>query len=171
MKNILFLVLLMFISIPAIGQSAQGRYSSRMTPDGTLFFINPHKLGDLSNLKRFEYDMTMLTWTDSVTINFTFESQRMSLPDNFKLVSNDAIYECDNYSSLYVDIKKNHYEVRITSKFPVSVIENILANEIAPIFTFSQDGILEKATYRMNAWKKDRKKLLDIFKLFTYSKL
>lgn len=169
MKKIIGLFFVLAI-ISAKGQSSQGRYASRITPDGTIFFTNPQKLNVYENILRFEYDMTLLSWTDSVTVNFTFESKLMYAPENLNIICGNTIYECDDFSVLFIDIKKNHYKIRVTSKFPVSVISKMLESEKSPVFTFTQENILEKAAYGENIWQKDRKRLLDIFKLYVYSK-
>ena len=163
-------ILLTLVSLIVGNFAASARYASRMTPDGTIFFIEPHKLGRLSNIRRFEYDMTLLSWTDSVTINFTFEAGRMTMPESMMIKSGEKEYRCTDYSILYVDIKGNHYEVRVTSKFSVTDIQQVLESSFPPVFEFFQDGIYEQATYKDGAWKKDQKKLLNIFRLYLYSK-
>lgn len=170
MKRLTLLSLLMAFMSMAYAQSADGRYTSRMTQDGTLIFINPKKINKLHNIRHFDYDMTLLSWTDSTTINFTFETDIMQLPEDFTIVSGEDVFTCKNYSPLFIDIKKKHYEIRITSKFPNNEISKIFESEKPPIFSFTQKGIAESATYSENAWRKDRKKLLDIYKLYLYSK-
>lgn len=170
MNRILFFFVSVITVISSYGQTADGRYVSRRTQDGILYFINPYNLKKLSGIKKFEYDMTMLTWTDSITINFTFESNIMSVPSEVKITSGNKTFQCTNYSSLYIDIKKNHYEIRITSKFPRKDIEHIISSAVPPIFILRQDNQEESATYKIGAWKKERKKLSDIYQLYLYSK-
>lgn len=170
MRQLLLLVFIALTSLFSSGQSAEGRYASRMTADGMLFFINPHKLGELTNIKRFEYDMTLLTWTDSVTVNFTFESSLMQVPSTLKITSGDKTYVCHDFKSLFIDIKKKHYEIRITSKFAVADIISIVRSVSPPVFVFTQENQVETATYKTGAWKKDRKKLSDIIQLYLNSK-
>lgn len=170
MKKLIVLLFILVMVIPSHGQSSQGRYASRITPDGTIFFINPQKLGALTNLRQFEYDMTLLSWKDSVTINFTIESSWMTAPENFKIVSDNRIYSCEDFSVLFTDIKKQHYVIRITSKFSLQELTQIIASASSPIFAFTQNGVQEAAKYTDNAWKKERKKLLAIIQLYVYSK-
>lgn len=170
MKRLLISIVGIITAIAGYSQSADGRYVSRMTRDGTLFFINPQKLKGLTGVKSFEYDMTMLTWADSVTVNFTFESDRMTVPSAVGIESGDNYYECKDYSPLYIDIKKGHYEIRITSKYPCREIEAMIDTATPPGFVIKQDGAGLKASYSKKGWKKDRKKLMDIYKLYLYSK-
>lgn len=166
-KNLfIFLLILTAAVLPATAQ----RYASRMTVDGTIYFIDPIKLKQLENIKKFEYDVTLLSWTDSVTVNFTFESERMTKPESLKLISCGKTFECKDFSTLFIDLKKKHYEVRITSKFPSEALKEIFECENSPTFVFTQDNITEKASYKSGSWKKDRKKLIDIYGLYQYSK-
>lgn len=141
-----------------------------MTQDGVLFFIMPQKIKDLTGLKKFEYDITLLSWTDSATVNFTFEATSPNMPSDLRIECESGEIPCDSYSALFVDIKRNHYEIRITSKFSNPQLERILQSPTPPVFTFTQDGTLKTASYKPKSWAADRKKLNDIFRLFTLSR-
>lgn len=170
MRKIAVLLSLLAVLNPLYGQSSQRRYASRITSDGTIFFINPQTLGSLTNLRRFEYDMTLLNWADSVAINFTVESSLMNAPENLQIESGDNVYQCDDFSVLYTDIKRQHYVIRVTSKFSMQDLVQIIESASSPVFSFTQNGILEKASYTCGAWKKERKRLSDILRLYVYSK-
>ncbi len=170
MEKLIALLFILVMATPSHGQSSQGRYASRITPDGTIFFINPQKLSVLTNIRRFEYDITLPSWEDSVTVNFTFESSIMDAPENLKIVSGERTYQCQDYSVLFIDIRRHHYEVRITSRFSVHELTEILNAYSLPVFSFTQDGVHNEATYKGHKWEKERKKLLDILRLYTYKK-
>ncbi len=170
MKKIIAFLIIGLMAVPSHGQSLQKRYASRITPDGTLFFINPQKLDALANIRKFEYDITLPSWTDWVTINFTIESSLMNAPEDLRIVSGDKFYRCKDFSVLYTDIKKQHYVIRVTSKFSMQELQEIIESPSSPAFAFTQKGIQEEAKYTDSAWKKERKKLLDIFQLYVYSK-
>lgn len=169
-KLLLIMIVIATSVVGAYGQSADGRYISRMTQDGTLYFIMPQKIKKLSGIKSFEYDMTLLSWTDSITVNFTFESQQMQAPKDLRLISGNNSIDCNSYSVMFIDIKKKHYEVRITSKFKASEIESVINSPTPPVFSFYQEQENKSASYTQSAWDKDRKKLIDIFNLYNYSK-
>lgn len=114
--------------------------------------------------------MTLLSWTDSVTVNFTFLSSCMECPSDLVIISGENKFECERYRPLFIDIKKKNYEIRITSSFIADAIKNIIQSETPPIFSFRQNGVSESATYKNGAWKKDRNKLQQIYKLYEYSK-
>lgn len=146
------------------------RYNSRITPDGTIFFVNPQKLVLLKNLRRFEYDMTLLSWIDSVTVNYTIESPFMKVPEVLKIVSEGNVYDCENYSVLFIDMSGQYYKIRITSKIPMQELSKVIESSSPPIFVFAQNGLMEEATYVDRKWKKCRKQLSGILQLYEYSK-
>lgn len=152
-------------------QSGDNRYASRMTQDGTIFFIMPHGLGKTDGLKKFDYDVTLLSWTDSVTVNFTFISKDMYTPTHFLIRSGDKDYKCSQYSPLFIDLKKDMYEIRITSKFSVADFKSMIFCPYSPVFLFDQNGLQKSASYKQGAWHKDSKKLQDIFRIYEYIKL
>ncbi len=170
MKQLLTLLLILLSSVPSFSQSASGRYFSRKTQDGDLYFITPHRLKNLSGLKRFEYDVTMLNWTDSVTVNFTYESESMVVPEQLEVVCDSGAIKCDTYAPIYVDIKKNHYEVRITSKFSLPDFIKMIESGSPPCFNFRQNGQPKMATYSPKSWTKDQKKLKDILEIYLYTR-
>lgn len=163
-------IIILFLFIMGVTMYAQDRYASRMTPDGTIYFIMPKKLGKLHGIKHFDYDMTLLSWTDSVTVNFTFVSNTLGLPSDLSIKCGEQIFRCNNYSLLFQDIKKKSFEIRVTSKFPISEIEHMIHNINPPIFIFAQGDQKETATYSDAAWLKERKKLIDIYQIYLYSK-
>jgi len=130
----------------------------------------PKKLNKCEGIKNFTYDMTCLTWSDSITVNWTFKSKTIHIPEKFKLISCGKDYHCSNYSPLYNDIVKGGYEIRITSKFHVNEIEEMLNCQTPLMFSFYQGGILKTATFSQGAWNKERQKLIDIFNLYNYTK-
>ena len=167
MKRIIALLL---VSLFVMASYGLDRYASRMTPDGTIYFIMPKKLSKLQGIKHFDYDMTLLSWTDSVTVNFTFKSRIIGLPSNLTIKSGNRVFKCDNYSLLFQDIIKTGFEIRVTSKFSTEDLKEIIQSDVPPIFYFDQENNKESATYSEGAWRKERKQLMDIFKLYQYTK-
>lgn len=163
MRKIIMMLLVFFMSASL---SAQDRYASRMTPDGTLFFIMPHKMGKQYGIKKFEYDVTLLSWTDSATVNFTFVSPHMEIPSSLKLETCGNTIDCTSYSPLFVDLAKKNFEIRITSKFHISTIEQMVKCDTPPRIIMTQVGNEEWATYSQRSWNKDRKILSQIFELY-----
>lgn len=170
MKRIFALIILVTSLLSVAAQSAEGRYNSFRTRDGMLFFILPQHLKEVSGIRRFEYDMTLLSWTDSVTVNFTFESDSIDPISDLHIVCGPDSLPCDSFSNLFVDAKKNHYEIRITSQFSFDAIDRMIKSVTPPRFCFRQGNSDVAAAYSSKAWINDKKKLNDILKLFLLSK-
>lgn len=170
MRRIVTIFAIIFVAFQALAQSASGRYVSRMTRDGTLYFVEPKKLSECEGIKKFEYDMTLLSWADSVTVNFTFKSASVAYPGRLSIVTCGGGIACRDYSLLFTDIVKGGYSIRVTSKFSIADLGKILGCASPPVFTFYQDGVARTASYSAGAWRKDRKKLNDIFNLYQLRK-
>ncbi len=145
------------------------KYFSRMTNDGMLFFIMPQKVKALEGIKSFEYDVTLLTWNDSITLNFTYKSNTMDSPQDLYIKSGDYTYKSSKCDLLFVDIVKNGYEIRLSSKFLYSDFEKIVKNDIPPVFCFHQNGEQKSATFSHKAWKKERDILGKILTVYNHS--
>lgn len=169
-RIIIILISVVFAVLGASAQSASGRYVSRMTQDGILYFIEPKKITKVENIQRFNYDMTLISWSDSTTVNFTFKSKTPAYPDSLSFKSCGASYKITNYSLLFTDIVKGGYEIRVTSKVDNNTLEKLFMCPEPPIFSFFQNGLPCTATYTSRAWKSDQKKLLDIFNLYKLRK-
>lgn len=152
--------------LPGLSQSSFDRYSSRITIDGTCYFFKDYKLTCVDGIKRFQYDMTYPDWTDSITVNFSLYCDMPVVPRQFSLRGGDKEYVCNDFHNLYVDIIKGGYEIRMTSKFAKDDIVALLQQPESPMaFEMETKGRKIFATYKKGAWKKDRKRLNDIFTL------
>lgn len=161
---------LLFMSILSINVFADDRYASRMTQDGFIYFISPHKLDKTTRISDFEYDMTCLTWTDSVTVNFTYKSKSILLPEELSIMSCGKEFACHEFKTLFTDIVKGGYEIRISSIFSCDDIKDIINCKEPPVFVLSKGGIEYTATYSKGGWRKDSGKLVNIFNLYLFSK-
>ena len=95
--------------------------------------------------------MTYPDWTDSIIVNFSMYCNIPDVPQKLSIRSGDKVYVCYDFRSLYVDLLKDGYEIRITSRFAKDDIVSLLQQS--------------DAKYKRSAWRKDRKKLNDIFLL------
>ena len=166
MKYTFRLLAILTVLISSAVVEGYARYNSFRSKDGILYFFNPQKLNVLENIKSFEYDMTMLTWTDSVTINFSIVSESMAMPTDFVISSGESKFVCHDYSLLFVDLEKNRYKLRMTSRFPLQEIEKIIGCPTPPVFEFRQDGIERAASYKNKSWKTDREKIKQVMGLY-----
>jgi len=151
--------------------TAQDRYTSRPTQDGTLFFLSPKKLGNVKGADGFEFDMTYVTSNDSAYVNFSVKSKTAVRPTGLCLIyGNGEKYECDNYKLLFIDKHGSSYEIRVTSTFPFSVLREAFSSTESPVYAFNLAGTNVEASYKKSAWKKDRSRISEIFNLIDLMK-
>ncbi len=141
-----------------------------MTDNGMLFFIMPQKVKSLKGISSFEYDITLLTWNDSITLNYTCKTKKMETPQDFKIISGDSTYNSMDCNLLFVDIIKKGFEVRITTKFLYRDFEKIIQCDTPPIFSFTQGGEEKSATFSQKKWDKEREILNKIISVYNYSR-
>lgn len=158
-------ILLLTMLVTMFNAMAIERYVSRPVTDGILYFIMPKKLDNVTGVKSFEYDMTMVSSLDSVTVNFTVYSPTAQEPTDLKLTGGATNVKCDNYKLLFVDKAGKNYEIRVTSTFPKAVIEKLFTANDAPGFEFKLGPTAVAASYKPGAWKKDREKISEVFNL------
>lgn len=115
--------------------------------------------------------MTYPDWTDSITVNFSLFTDVPDVPQKLTLRGGDLRFECRDFRSLYVDIMKHGYEIRITSTFAKDDIVALL-QQLGSALTFEleTEGKRIIATYKGSAWRKDKKKLNDVFLLINSMK-
>ena len=110
--------------------------------------------------------MTYPDWADSITINFSIYCDIPDVPQKLSIRGGDKIFVCNDFRSLYVDIIKGGYEIRITSRFAKDDIISLLQQSKYPMaFEMETKGKKIFAKYKETAWRKDRKSLNDIFLL------
>ena len=99
-------------------QSADGRYISRMTQDGTLYFINPQKLSKTEGIKNFEYDMTLLRYACDAAILGRFVYAAVGWTAEYGQNGGgfgDTAFVAD-FKKWLVNLKKRDVDLSVTEK-------------------------------------------------------
>lgn len=150
----LLLFVLFAVSCPA--QSIDKRYRSTITQKGTLHFFRPMKLTKVENMDKFVYDMTYISNTDSVTLNFTIEIKNPQMIEKVELQADGVIATENTPKMLYRDVLSSTYVERISVRLPYKDIEQAFKSETPLSFlTTLSDGTICKATYPKSKWKKE----------------
>ena len=154
-----YFTLLLFFFLFVVSSTAQSidkRYRSTITQTGTLHFFRPMKLTRIENMKSFVYDMTYLSKTDSVTLNFTLEIINSQNVEKVVLQTDGVIAIENAPKMLYRDVLKSSYKVRISVGVPYKDIERIFKSETPLSFFITlSDGTVCKATYSKSKWRKE----------------
>lgn len=169
-KLVLYLSFLLVWTLPAQAQTAGNRYRSHLSNGGITYFFCPRHLKSTKNIEKFTFDMTYHTSSDSVTLNFTFMSEK---PVNVRTltVTNEGImtYEGKQIATLFRDIIGKKYEIRTTSRFSLADIRQMFSRQETLSFDMSlSDGTACRATYKHSQWTKECRQITQIINLINY---
>lgn len=154
---LLLLTLGLFCSLDASAQVGLKRLFSHNNEKGTMYFIGQKKLTKLENIKKFEFDITYLDYTDSATVNFTVISPNPTDVSELKMGNSSIAMTATDVELLYHEVKGKNYVVRTTSKVPFQTLKEIVKSESPMVFDIVHtDGQKGKATYSASQWKKER---------------
>ncbi|MDO4949874.1 MAG: hypothetical protein Q4E55_06900 [Bacteroidales bacterium] len=107
-------------------------------------------------MNKFVYDMTYISNTDSVTLNFTSEIIDFQNIEKVALQTDRVIATENAPKMLYRDVLKTSYEIRITVGVPYKDIEQAFKSDTPLSFFITlSDGTICKATYSKSKWKKE----------------
>lgn len=161
--RLITLSLLLLIFSSGFSQSTNKRYRSHVGNEGTSYFFVSKKLSHKKGVEKFEFDMTHLSTTDSVTLNFTIITKLPSTVRTMSLVNDSCNIKASNLSMLYRDILDDGYEIRTTSRFALKDIQQLFSHENTLRFTMSlNDNCQAYATYSRSQWKKERETITRI---------
>lgn len=157
MMKILLFVIFFVPTFLASAQSIEKRYSSYPTNQGMLYHFSTMKLGKKCNTRIFEYDMTYVHPTDSVTFNYTVTTENPCNVKETMIKLDGKTIASGSTKTLYRDVKKNGYILRTSTKFAITDIEKVFSSTNPPRFESVYDnGVKATATYSVSRWKKEK---------------
>ena len=150
--------ILLFASQAAFGQKLSKHYVSYPKDSTILYFV--YKFGDWKNKAShatLTYDLTYETSNDSLTFNFTYADKNSIETDSLVIRSNDHMIAAKT-GRLFVDIKKNKFQYRYTTRFPFREFEAFFIDHPYPVemvlVTHSRQPVI--MTIARNKWDKQR---------------
>lgn len=163
------ILLLFFVGSLCNAQSIEKRYSSHLSNAGVINFFHPQKLKKNTNLDMFAFDMTYISYNDSITVNCSYRIQTGSNIKSLKIKSDNDNMQGNDLSVLYREVQKHGYEVRVTSRFSFSDIKNAFSNSAPLVFEIvTNDGSCHTASYRKSAWEKESMNVTRILESINY---
>ncbi len=169
MVRIFFTLLLITIAINSNAQPIEKRYSSYLSEQGTINFLRPKKLDNTANVDKFVFDMTYISRKDSVTINCSLTIKSGGIAKELSINSGDKIIPGNAIHTLFRDVVKRGYTIRVTSRFSKKEIEECFKNSAPMVFNVTlTDGVICKATYKPSQWKKESLQVTRILETTTY---
>ena len=161
----LVLLLLMLCCVAAFGVE---RYDVRVLPLGKMYFFMPYKLkGKAGN--KLQYDMTLLTYRDSVTINMTLTSP-LGRVKSITLSSSDAHYTTSQYELFFQERNGSRFNTRVHIDCPAQVYKKLFESiEPITIELTMEDGKQYAFTYKAKKWKEESAYVLEVLEMIAYS--
>lgn len=165
----LYFIFLFFICTFCNAQSIEKRYSTYISDIGVINFFHPQKLKNNTKIDAFVFDMTYISYGDSLILNCSYRTQNGSNIKSLKLKNGNNNICGKDLSVLYRDVIKSGYETRVTSRFSFIDIRNIFSNPAPLVFEIIlNDGSCYTASYRKSAWEKESINITRIFESINY---
>lgn len=162
-KLVIFLLLLS--SMVAFGRE---RYDVRVLPQGKMYFFMPYKLkGKAGN--KLQYDMTLLTYRDSVTINMTLTSP-LGRVKSISLSSKEASFSTTEYELFFQERNGSRFNTRVHIDCPNQVYKQLFASQQPITFELTmEDGKRYAFTYKPKKWEEESTYVSEVLEMIDYS--
>lgn len=159
------LILLLFCNVVALGKE---RYSVRTLPLGNMYFFIPCKLKANAGNK-LQYDMTLLSYRDSVTINMTLTSP-IGRVKSVCLSSGDVIYSTTQYELFFQERNGSRFNTRVHIDCPGQVYAQLFASPVPLTIEMTmEDGKLYTFTYKPKKWQEDSRYVSEVLEMIAYT--
>lgn len=159
------LTLLLFCCVAAF---AKERYSVRTLPLGNMYFFMPCKL-KASAGNKLQYDMTLHSYRDSVTINMTLTSP-MGRVKSIRLSSGEVNYSTTQYELFYQERNGSRFDTRVHIDCPGKVYAQLFASPVPlTIELIMENGKQYAFTYKSKKWTEDSRYVTEVLEMIAYS--
>ena len=161
----IFLVLLLLCSVATF---AKERYRVRTLPQGNMYFFMPYKLKANSGNK-LQYDMTLLSYRDSVTINMTLTSP-MGRVKSIQLQAGDVNYSTTQYELFFQERNGSRFDTRVHIDCPGQIYTRLFASpEPLTIELTMESGRQYSFTYKPKKWQEESRYVSEVMEMIAYS--
>ncbi len=143
------------------------RYSVKLTEKGNMYFFMPYKLKGTTG-GRFEYDMTLLSSRDSVSINMTLSSP-LGRVQSVRLSSGEINYATSRYELYYQERRGSVFRTRIHIDCPMHVYRQLFDNSSPLVIEIRmKDGKRYSFGYKEKRWKKETAFVNEVLEMIAY---
>ena len=168
MKHIvrkLFFFLLLFCNLTVFGKE---RYHMRILPDGKMYFFMPCKLKGSSGAQ-LQYDMTLISYRDSVSINMTLTSS-IGRVERISLLTPEVSYSTQQYELFYQERNGARFNTRVHIDCPMAIYRKLFTG-LHPITIklMMDDGKQYAFVYKAKNWKKEASYVFEVLEMIAYS--
>ena len=161
-------LVLSFLLICTVVAFGKERYDVRVLPLGNMYFFMPYKLkGNGGN--KLQYDMTLLSYRDSVTINMTLTSP-LGRVKSVSLSSNETNYSTTEYELFFQERNGSRFNTRVHIDCPGKVYRQLFTGkQPVTIGLTMEDGKQYDFTYKAKKWKEESAYVYEVLEMIAYS--
>jgi len=161
-------VILCLLLLCCVGAFSKERYYARVLPDGKMYFFMPYKVKGKSGNK-LQYDMTLLSYTDSVTINMTLTSP-MERVHSIRLSSGNVNYSTTRYELFFQERNGSRFNTRVHIDCPNDVYKQLFTSAVPLTIEFTMESGRQYAfTYKLKEWKQESIYVSEVLEMIEYS--
>lgn len=166
MNSILKHSVLILLIISSLSASAEERYFTRLIEQGTMVFFNPTKVPSLSKGNSLEYDITLLSQSDTVSINMTLTANESRIK-SVSLHAGDATFNTISPVIYYSDMNGKKFDTRIHLECPKNIFAQLF-NQQDPLEIKVElvDGAHLSFVYKEKVWNKETHIISNVLSLY-----
>lgn len=160
-------LLVSLLLLCSVASLAKERYNVQVLPDGNMYFFMPYKLkGSGSKLK---YDMTLLTYRDSVTINMTLKSRAIGRVKSVSLEAGTLGYSTEDYELFFQEHDHGKVNTRVHIDCPMDIYRRMYTGASPLSITLTMtDGKRYTFTYGKSGWQQESTIIGQVFQMIDY---
>ena len=161
----LILLLLLCCSVAAF---AKERYYARILPEGKMYFFMPCKLPAKAGNK-LQYDMTLISYCDSVTINMTLRSP-MGRVGSISLTAGDVSYTTKQYELFFQEREGSRFNTRVHIDCPNDIYRQLFSSPVPLTIELTMESGAKYAfTYKAKQWQRETVYVSEVLEMIAYS--
>jgi hypothetical protein len=156
------LLLIICVSVGSYGQKLSKYYTSRLQPQGTLYFIYPIEgFKSAKDKSTFTFDITYRTESDTATINFSYYVDSVQPADSiYFLLATDTLKS--SVVKIFTDWEKKRWHHRYYTNFTFQEIAAIFHSSTIPTIRVVSPAGYTDHRITKRKWQKYSKALTKI---------
>lgn len=169
MRNTAGKILLSLLLLCRTTGFATERYSIRAVERGEMYFFMPCKLKGAAGSK-LQYDMTVLSFCDSVSINMTLTSPKDRVK-SIRISANETAYSTDLYELYFQERQGSRFNTRIHIDCPIEQYKLLFTHRTpVTIELIMESGRSYAFTYKAKKWQKESEYVAEVLDIIEYGK-
>lgn len=161
-KIILFLLLFSCTML-----HAAERYSVRVLEQGNMYFFMPYKMKGNSGC-HLQYDMTVLSFRDSVGINMTLTSP-LGRVQSIRLASGGTDYSTTQYELYFQERNGPRFDTRVHIDCPIEIYKQLFTSDTPLAIEITmENGERYAFIHKAKKWKKETVFVSEVLEMIAY---